>query len=92
MAYTHQTGWTAPSGRQIKSARAEIDDEALELFKSVVTEKAAFYERTFVAAMAKAFVEQIKVAKMAAAVARYKHSKSPYKSRNISHRRRGLVY
>jgi hypothetical protein len=60
MAYLHQPGWTAPTGSQIKSSRTTIDEESLELFKSIVAEKAAFYERCHVAEIGKRLADEIK--------------------------------
>jgi hypothetical protein len=49
-----------PTGRQVKSARTAIDEETLQLFKSIVSEKAAFYERRYVAEIGKRFADEIK--------------------------------
>jgi hypothetical protein len=49
-----------PTGRQVKSARAAIDEETLQLFKSIVSEKAAFYERRYVAELGKRIADEIK--------------------------------
>jgi hypothetical protein len=49
-----------PTGRQVKSARTEIDEEALQLFKSIVSEKAALYERCYVAELGKRLADEIK--------------------------------
>ena len=54
MAYTHQPGWTAPSGRQLKSSHTAIDEDMIELFKSVVIQEARYYENRYVAAIGKA--------------------------------------
>ena len=63
MAYLHQPGWTAPNGRQIKSVRTAIDEEMLQLFKSVVAEKAAVYERCYVAELGKRLADEIKASR-----------------------------
>jgi hypothetical protein len=49
-----------PTGRQVKSARTAIDEETLQLFKSIVSEKAAFYERRYVAELGKRIADEIK--------------------------------
>jgi len=48
MAYLHQTGWAAPSERELKSFTM-IDDEMIEHFKAIVARKARCYERNYVA-------------------------------------------
>jgi hypothetical protein len=48
MAYVHQNGWTPATGQQVKSCTT-IDQDLIDLFKSVVAEKATTYERLFVA-------------------------------------------
>ena len=80
MAYLHQPGWTAPTGRKIKSSRT-IDEESLELFKSIVSEKAAFYERCYVADIGKRLADQIKAT-------RTSESLMPFDPTNAWRRRR----
>jgi hypothetical protein len=92
MAYVHESGgWIPATGRQVKSCTT-IDEDTLELFKSVIAENAQYYERTYVAALTKAWAEEIKAARMAEAMARHRYRQSPYRSRNINRRRMGLVY
>jgi hypothetical protein len=76
MAYLHQPGWTAPNGRQIKSARTAIDEEMLQLFKSVVAEKAAFYERCYVAELGKRLADEIKASRRLESLRRFENTKA----------------
>jgi hypothetical protein len=64
MAYVHESGgWIPATGRQVKSCTT-IDEDTLELFKSVIAENAQYYERTYVAALTKAWAEEIKAARI----------------------------
>ena len=76
MAYLHQPGWTAPTGRQIKSSRTTIDEESLQLFKSVVAEKAAFYERCYVADIGKRLADEIKAIRSLESLRRFENTKA----------------
>jgi hypothetical protein len=86
MAYVHG-GWIPATGRQVKACLT-IDADALNLFKSVIAENAKYFERHYVAALTKAFAAEIKAARMREAVARYRRSKSPYKSMGYRRSRR----
>ena len=74
MAFTHNSGWTPPSGRQLKSCTT-IDEETLQLFKSICIEKAAFYERHYVAQLGKHLADEIAAQKMLESIERYEGSK-----------------
>jgi len=62
------------------------------VFKSVIAENAEYFERHCVAALTKKIAEEMKSARLAVAMARHRYRLCPYKSQNISHRRRGLVF
>ena len=76
MAYLHQPGWRAPTGSQIKSARTAIDEEMLQLFKSIVAEKAAFYERHYVAELGRKIADEVKATRRLESLRRFEATKA----------------
>jgi hypothetical protein len=74
MAYLHQTGWIAPTGQELKSCTT-IDDETLQLFKTIVAEKATTYERFYVAPMGRELADQIKADRTLESLMRHEYSK-----------------
>jgi hypothetical protein len=79
MAHTHQAGWTAPSGRELKSSCAMIDEDLLQLFKRVVFENAQYYENRYVARIGKALAEELEAEKRLQSLDRYEERKRPWK-------------
>ena len=65
-----------PTGRQVKSARTEIDEETLQLFKSIVAEKAACYERYYVADLGKRLADEIKATRTLEKLRRFEDTKA----------------
>ena len=70
MAFTHSAGWCPPSGRQLKMC-STIDQELIDLFKSIVAQKAMSYERRCVAPMGRKIADETKAVRMLESMRRF---------------------
>jgi len=75
MAWVHRNGYRPPSGDQLKSCTT-IDEETLQLFKSIIEQKATAYERHYVGALSKRLADEIKADRMLESLMRFENTKA----------------